>query len=135
VYLGLTDTITWCYGADPTLCQNLLIHTMQQGNFGKKTNAQLRKTVGVLGVLDSDLNFFQLLQKNGCYNWKLLRRHPWLKPFAWLYQLCRYLRASVFNRNWRRHFFTAFRKKKRTTDLLDQLGVQRVNHALEHPDQ
>lgn len=135
VYLGLTDAITWCYGADPALCQNLLIHTMQQGNFGKKTNAQLRKTVGVLGILDSDLNFFQLLQKNGCYNWKLLRRHPWLKPFAWLYQLCRYLRASIFNWNWIRNFFTAFRKKKQATDLLDQIGVQRVNHALEHPEQ
>lgn len=132
LYLGLTEDITWCRSADLNLCRDLLIHIMQQGNFGKKIASQEKGTAYVLGILDSDLNFFQLLQKHGCYNWKALRRHPWLKPFAWLYQLCRYIRRGLSNAHWLRGLRSAFRRKKKNTDLLDQIGVQRTNHALQH---
>lgn len=132
MYLGLRRDITWCRFADETLCHRLMEHTLKQGNFGRKLDKRTHGAIGVLNVLDSDLNFFQLLQRHGCYNWKALKKHPWLKPFAWLYQLCRYIRKGLRGRNFIGAFLHAVRKKKESADLLTELGVQRKDHSLQY---
>lgn len=134
LYLGLRCDITWCRMADEALCHRLMAHTLQQGNFGRKIDKRLHGTVGVLNVLDSDLNFFQLLQRHGCYNWKALKKYPWLRPFAWVYQLCRYIRKGLRGKNPIRTALGAFRKQKQNTDLLTELGVQRKDHTLNYDD-
>lgn len=132
LYLGLRGDITWCQVADDHLCQRLMDQILAQGNFGRKQDRRTHGAMNVLNVLDSDLNFFQLLQRHGCYNWKALRKYPWLKPFAWLYQLCRYIRKGLRGRNPLGKFFNAFRKQKENADLLTDLGVQRADRTLSH---
>lgn len=132
LYLGLRRDITWCQVADESLCHRLMAHTMQQGNFGRKVDKQLNSTVKVLNILDSDLNFFQMLQKHGCYNWKALRKHPWLKPFAWIYQLCRYIRKGLKSKNPIRIVKSAFRRQKQHSDLFTELQIQRKDHTLDY---
>lgn len=130
--LGLRGNITWCQTADEALCHRLLAHTIQQGNFGRKQDRVSNGTVRVLNVLDSDLSFFQLLQRHGCYNWQALKRYPWLRPFAWIYQLCRYIRKGLRTKNPIGTFFRAIRRKGKNTDLLTELEVQRKDHTLEY---
>ena len=130
LYLGLRKDITWCQFAEEDLCHRLLMHTLQQGNFGRKQDRRSNGTLSVLNALDSDLNFFQLLQRHGCYNWKALQRYPWLKPFAWLYQLCRYIRKGLRGKHPLQAFFRTLKRKSKNTDLLCQLEVQRKDHTL-----
>lgn len=130
LYLGLRRDITWCQVADDRLCHRLMGHTLRQGNFGRKMDRQTHGTVGILNALDSDLNFFQLLHRHGCYNWKAVRKYPWLKPFAWIYQLFRYARKGLRGRNPLGKFLSAFRKQKENMDLLTDLEVQLRDHAL-----
>lgn len=130
IYLGLREDITWCREADDALCHKLMAHTLMQGNFGRKQNQTLQGTMRVLNALDSDLNFFQLLHRHGCYNWKAVRKHPWLKPFAWIYQLCRYIRKAFRNGLPIGTLRKASRQQKRNTDLLDELEVMRKDPTL-----
>ena len=132
LYLGLSPDITWCQLSDIALCHRLMTHTLQQGNFGRKQVHNTQKAVILLGALDTERNFFRLLQKHGCHNWRALKRHPWLKPFAWLYQLCRYIRKALSGKKPLRAFFRAFGKKKKNSDLLDALGVLRKDHSLQY---
>ena len=134
LYLGLRKDITWCQLADEDLCQRLLMHTLQQGNFGRKQDRRSNGTLSVLNILDSDRNFFRILQRHGCHNWKALQRHPWLKPFAWAYQLCRYIRKGLRGKHPLRAFFRSLKRKSQNTDLLSQLEVQRKDHTLAYEE-
>lgn len=132
LYLGLREDITWCHQADPALCHRLMEHTLQQGNFGTKQEYRTHATIQVLTTMDSDLNVFQILQQRGCYNWKALKRHPWLKPFAWLYQLLRYGRKALRGGAAIPMLRQAIRGKKDNIDLMQALEVQRKDHALQY---
>lgn len=132
LYLGLRKDIIWCQLADENLCHRLMEHILQQGNFGRKHDRRTLGAVGVLNVLDKDLNFFQVLQRHGCYNWKSLKKYPWLKPFAWLYQLCRYIRKGLRGRHPIAALLRAFRKKSQDSSLLTELGVHPKKHVLEY---
>lgn len=134
IYLGLREDITWCQVADENLCHQLLIYIMNQGNFGCKQDKRIRGTIGVLSALDGNLNFFQLLQRNGCYNWKLLKKYPVLKPFAWIYQLVRYIRKGLKGKNHIKSFWDITHKKREMNDLMTELGVQLKNSGLQHEE-
>ena len=131
LYLGLSEDITWCRDADENLCHKLMAHTLSQGNFGRKQDRKLHGAVGVLNALDSDLNFFQLLHRHGCYNWKAVKKHPWLKPFAWLYQLIRYIRKAFRKGLPFGALRKASRQQKKNADLLDELEVLRKDPTLQ----
>ena len=131
IYLGLREDITWCRDADENLCHKLMAHTLTQGNFGSKQEYTIHRTVQVLNALDSDLNFFQLLHRHGCYNWKAVRKHPWLKSFAWLYQLIRYIRQAFRKGLPFGALRKASRQQKKNADLLDELEVQRNDPTLQ----
>lgn len=91
LYLGLkTENITWCHSADPLLCKELLNHFIEKGNFGRKAG----KSGIVIYALSTEKKFsrfFKKLQRNGKNHWKLAKKHPILRPFAWLYLTCKYV--------------------------------------------
>jgi len=97
MYLGLSLKLTWCSHADEMVCEKLLENIIQSGNFGinngngkavEKTIINLRKH-----------GMFKYLQKAGEYNWDTYHRHTWLKPFAWVYQIGRYIRQGIERKN------------------------------------
>lgn len=97
-YFGLrTEGIGWTQSADPALCEELFAHIYAIGNFGRKLEANQKSAAGML----RDRSLWQVLkglQKVGLDNWALCHKHPWLKPFAWLYQIFLYLYRIVAER-------------------------------------
>lgn len=93
IYLGLRDDITWCRDVDEKLCESFMEYVMAQGNFGSKPGYNSH-SMDVLFRSAGLRNLFVNLQRQGRYNWKALRKYPWLSPFAWIYQGFRYMRLG-----------------------------------------
>ena len=120
---GLPEAeITWCQGADEGLCQELLMHLFDSGDFGHKDTG---RSATVNAMSRSSDGFFRNLQRSGCRNWKLLARCPYLKPFAWLYQLCRYIRLGLSRRRPIRSLLEDMNRGRRLNRMLLELGAIR----------
>lgn len=98
-YLGLScENITWCKNADEKVCDELLDYILNCGNFGKNRGILERRSVSSLPSLSHPPEFFAYLQQRGLKYWSECRKHPWLKPFAWAWQLSRYVRIAAVNK-------------------------------------
>lgn len=122
LYLGLSER-DWCAEADMDLCQELMEYILSCGDFGCKREGEIGE--GVFSYAGSIRATFRLLQTRGRVNWEAAKKHVFLRPFAWFYQLCRYLYRG-FGRDdailkLKKEYATA-RKKN---DLLDRLGVRK----------
>lgn len=89
-WFGLPDEITWCDHADDDLAQELLETLFQFGNFGNKTS-QEERPVETVTMNIRKKGLFRYLQTVGVSNWKACQKHKILQPFAWLYQIFRYI--------------------------------------------
>ena len=118
-YLGLSKSITWCEQADDELCDQLIENCLSSGNFGRKRGAG-SVIEDVMTKIKKD--GFQYLQTAGEYNWKAYHKHKWLKPFAWIYQICRYAKKGFQAKRGTKIKEDLFRGKQRS-DLLKQLGI------------
>ncbi len=91
LYLGLPGDFRWCAAGDEALGDAILEQMFSRGIFGSKDS----HGAGAVAALNrTPLEFLRALQHNGCARWKLLEKCPFLKPFAWLYQLF-YLAGQV----------------------------------------
>lgn len=123
-YLGLAKELKFCQEADPALCEALLEYIIDQGNFGQKKGAKGNAAVNVLTIKDIP-TFFILLQKRGLRTWKTLKKYPFLKPFAWFYQICRYARMGLQRKNPFRKLKEEYVQSKIRDDFFTRLGVAR----------
>ena len=91
-YLGMPNTHTWYADADDDLCEDLMTEVLNAGNFGRKQPSAGEEVSKVKTALSGiqRYGFIRHLQRQGEVNWTAYHSHPWLKPFAWLYQLVRY---------------------------------------------
>ena len=118
-YFGLPDPCTWCADADEALCDELFSQIQCFGNFGRKARKLSATESKAQTALSQMLRygFIRYLQKGGELQWKACHRHPWLKPFAWVYQLFRY--PILWLTSPRQHSISSIMKKeKRLNDLL-----------------
>lgn len=123
LYLGLSETeITWCLDANEIVCKGLMDFIMQQGNFGRKVTME-DKGVKIMGEVHNPLQFFSLLQKRGVENWSLLKKHPYLTPFAWLYMSCRYVKKSLQRKSPMKALMSDMKDGNDRRKLLEQLGI------------
>jgi len=131
LYMGLReDGITWCADADEALCGELMELTLARGNFGRKLE-NYTTMASVLGPLVDWKNIPKTLQMRGEYNWKALKKHPWLRPFAWVYQICRYIRRGLKRKITLRRLRSDMRQVSRESQLWDRLGVALPREAAE----
>lgn len=93
MYFGLDAELKWCAHADEQLCNRLLDSIIISGNFGHANGTGKRVEKTIINLRKEGL--FKYLQAAGEYNWKALKKHHWLKPFAWLYQLGRYMKQGI----------------------------------------
>lgn len=95
MYLGLSsDNIHWADSAEIDLCEELMDFVLSCGNFGNKMG--LSNTVAMVVSQNQSLHtLLRNLQKRGEYNWKILEKHPGLRPFAGVYQLFRYVNRGI----------------------------------------
>lgn len=95
-YLGLSHDIKWCQDASDETVDALLAYAFECGNFGKKDVAN-NTVIMIMSHGRGIKGFFRNLQRRGEVNWQLLqqRRFTWLRPFAWIFQLVRYIRLGM----------------------------------------
>ena len=119
-YLGLSERIHWCAGADEELCGLLMENLLRTGNFGRKNGRG--NNVEKVSAAIRRKGFFRNLQDAGEHNWKLLRRHAWLQPAAWLYQICRYTR-QILKAKRGRELTGDFERGEERYELLKKLNL------------
>ena len=121
-YLGLTRSITWCDYADYGTVDLLLDSILSSGNFGHK-QGRGRNVSNTITKLKTK-GLFRYLQTAGEFNWEAYHKHKWLKPFAWLYQICRYTKQGVQAKRGTK-IQEDFARGKQRNDLLKQLKLGR----------
>ena len=122
MYLGLPKTITWCKDADEELCKRLMANVVASGNFGRKKSSG--NSIETVSSNIRRIGLFRYLQIAGEHNWKAYKKHHWLKPFAWLYQIFRYARLGFrTGRNGKQISGDVHRSKERVK-LLEDLGIK-----------
>lgn len=121
LWFGLPGA-AWCDGADEATARQLLETVFAKGNFGRKDPYVYRPMEEVSrGV--KELGFFRFLQRTGRANWQASERHRILRPFAWLYQLFRYMGrgiAALFRGDRFRKDISAGNEK---SDFYQRLGI------------
>ena len=128
LYLGLREDITWCHSADEALCAELLEHTFRQGNFGRRMPSKVNQAIGVISNTKKFRTFFREMQLRGLRNWPAVAKHPGLRPFAWLYQVFRYIRLGLQQEHPIRFLRHTLSSVKQQSSLLDRLEVTRMNN-------
>ncbi len=85
-WFGLSNKITWCNKADDNVADQLLIRILDDGNFGhdRAPSVSIKKSMKEEGT-------FKYLQRSGMLTWPLAQKYALFRPFAWLYQLFRYV--------------------------------------------
>ncbi len=120
-YLGLPDPITWCVGADEALADELLESLLTAGNFGHVHGSG--SDIETVTTNIKRYGLFRYLQQQGERNWKAWRRHRWLKPFCWLYQIFRYARLGLRTRRSKAQIGADLSRARSRYELLKRLGI------------
>ena len=94
IYLGLPGHHAWCDDIGTELTSSVIEQFFAEGNFGYKTEHEDRLALDASRAL-KEKGFFRGLQYAGMINWKGAQKHAVLRPFAWLYQLFRYMGKGI----------------------------------------
>ncbi|MDD4690275.1 MAG: nucleotidyltransferase family protein [Eubacteriales bacterium] len=123
IYLGLPSMVTWCDNADKQLCSTLMDYIMQRSNM---INGKIDDTSYLIGLFSKRLSviaWFKLLQSNGKQHWKLAK-YPVFRPFAWLYQIIRYIVKGISRDNALSAIKYEYKQSRMRTKLFERLGVK-----------
>ena len=118
-YLGLRESLCWCRSADDELCDTLMENLLGAGNFGRKRG--IGRDFEKVSASINRLGFFRYLQIAGEVNWKALKKHPQLRPFAGVYQFFRYIQQGLTS-NRGIQVLDDFRRGKQRADMLKRLN-------------
>lgn len=124
MFLGLPGTYTWCEDADPFLCRDLMTYVMNHGNFGRKDTAG-STTKFLLNSFRNPIAFLRMAQRCGCATWEILDQYSFLRPFAWVHQIIRWMRRGSRRKSFLPSLFRDIRKAGAEDRFLDKLGVRR----------
>ena len=122
LWLGLPDSAAWCDSADERTARQLLELVFEKGNFGVKDPYVYRPMENV-SMSVKEQGFFRFLQSTGRANWQASERHRFLRPFAWLYQLFRFMWRgikAIFRGEKLRSDISSGNEK---SDFYDRLGI------------
>lgn len=121
IYLGLPDNINWCKTADDSACEQLIELLLMSGNFGRKNGDGLAVEVIRTKIVKTGL--FKWLQRTGESKWEAYKKHHWLKPFCWFYQISRYIRQYFNSGRKKKLLIEDFNRSKMRLALLDKLKI------------
>lgn len=123
-YLGLSSSIHWCQDASMEDCDQLMAYVLEQGNFGRKKTDVGSKVTRLLASHNRIGDWLRTLQLSGMNHWGAVNRYPFLKPFAWIYGICRYVHLALGRKN----ALTLIRQEKQKGDqreaMCEKLGVR-----------
>ena len=126
LYLGLPiKNIHWADSADSDLCYELMDFVLACGNFGRKQGTS-NKVAMIVSQNQGVISLFKNLQQRGVSNWAALRQYPFLRPLAWIYQGCRYLKKGIEENNSLVEIKKKLSDGKKRNVMLKKLGVKYV---------
>ena len=127
LYLGLPEeNITWCMDADERLCSELLEYLFECGDFGRRLGANNTVT-SIFSKGKGMRNLFINLQDDGERTWKTLNQHPYLKPFAWIYQGIRLASRGIKKVSFK-ELISDIRASRKRNELMEKLeATQQAN--------
>lgn len=128
-YLGLRPH-DWCKNCDDKIVDQLMNYIMSCGNFGNKRTEENGPGIRVLTIARNPISTFRLLQERGLVNWKVAHNHFALKPFAWMYQIGRYLIKGLGRDNARKKLRMEAVAAKNRRKLFDALEVKQSSKGL-----
>ncbi len=102
-YFSLPSNITWCDDCSQETADELFVFILSNGNFGNKHKGDQR-VVSVASYKNDFISWLKYLQNTGLSHWKLAQKVKILRPFAWIYQIFRYINR-IFKDNVLKHFF------------------------------
>lgn len=123
--LGLSQSITWCDRADPELVDELREYLFEQGNFGRHRESNSQKTMTVMRQFFRPSNIFSYLTRGGMSHWKAAQRYPFLKYFAWIYQIGYLLRSGIKRGVHMQTFLDELEESRERDAFLKKLEVTR----------
>lgn len=124
LYLGLReDNITWCLQADKATCDQFMQYVFESGNFGHKRGIDKSNAIVEIPSVKHPIKLMRYIQEHGEKNWKLLKRYPCFKPFAWIYQCCRYIRMIVTEKVDCQKIKASYIERQNRKELFDKLGL------------
>lgn len=129
IYLGLTERITWCRVADENLCHELMEYIMQYSSFKTLQAGTDDHIARIFSKRLSVVEWFKFLQHNGVTHWRLAK-YPVFKPFAWLYQLLRYVLKGLTRKGAVSSFKSVIKEGKKREKLFDSLGAKSNSKGL-----
>ena len=122
LYLGLPDRFPECRDADGGAAEELLNAVFKSGNFGRKDPYVYRPLDELTqGVKKEGL--FKVLQNAGKENWKAAKRHKFLIPFAWLYQIFRYIKRGILALLRGENLKKDMDEGKKKAEFYEKLGI------------
>lgn len=125
-YLGMKKDISWCGEiSDTSICDEFMEYILSHGNFGQIDSTKAT-TVSVIRMFRNPIHGLKKAQKAGCHTWKALKKHPWLRPFAWVYQLIRWISHGRKRGVNLTYVNRASQTESVETDFLRRLGVTRI---------
>lgn len=124
MYFDINTDRNWCSDANEQTVENLLDYIFEWGNFGHK-DIKNNAAVMVMSHGRGVKGFFKNLQHQGIHNWTAINTHPYLKLFAWMYQLGRYFKIGIKSFSIR-DFVRNYQSSKNRNRLMDELGATRL---------
>ena len=103
---------------------------MSCGNFVNKKKSDSDISEKAFTYARSLKAVFGLLQSQGLINWEASREYKILRPFAWIYQLFRYLSRGLKREQAALKIKEEYIAARRKTAMLDALGVKTVVKGL-----
>ena len=122
IYFGLPKR-EWCKAAEEKVCKQLMEYVLSNGNFGKKKTSDSDISENVLAYARNPKSTFKLLQNQGLINWKASQKYKILRPFAWVYQMGRYIFRGLKRERAISQLKEEFTAAKRRNAMFDELGV------------
>ena len=129
IYLGLPEH-EWCSGANISVCDQFMDYVISCGNFGNKWGNE--KDVGqtVFSYIRNPIAAYKWFQERGLINWKATKRFPFLRPFAWIYQACRYAKRGIIQEGSTTAIKDEFVLAQKRVRLFETLGVKQRSKGL-----
>lgn len=123
-WLGLSDSISWCDCADNELAETILLLLFDNGNLGSKNKNEDHPVEEVIHNIKRE-GVFQYLQSAGLNSFPTAQKHAFLRPFAWLYQIGKYLYKGVLGLVRGNSFKKEFNRMDEKRGIFKRLGLYR----------
>ena len=77
----------------------------------------------ILEGIHNPIHLFNTLQKRGEKHWKLQKKYPIFRPFAWIYTCCRYIQKTSRKKMFFGKMVDDVNDGKKLKDFYKELGL------------